>query len=1085
MAIPENKIKPNGKKVLVKTKATTYSAVRLSQVLMTAAAMFATGVISASLIIAALPKSIKQSVAKPMAPLSVNESLPGEVLVKFKSGLTQSVRLAAINTALKQSIKCVVTRTYVEKKWLKSSVKTASSLTSCQVKLKSLSPVASVVEVVNDKYPDRAKRAQTELASSTRDDLKNWYILRVTGNPDLNSLVKALVGAKNVVKVEKNPKLSAAMASAYNPASVEAAQNSVYSLAGDVNSDGIVNWADAKYVENHLFTGGPAPAKVELADFNGNRNVDQADLVLLTKSLNTGLATPKDLNADGKVDLNDAYYLNNYVVGSGSPPATLSNADLNVDGHVGIVDVILYSLYVQNSAGQPTCLKGDANADGLVNLQDAYYISDNLFRNGASPAAVGCADVSGNGEVDISDALILTRLQAKTPLVKALDFSAATYINEIISPLPVPQEFPVPAFLTGDVNGDNKVDYADALFLANYVFNSGPSPEPLSRGDLNADNKVDVADVNILFDLTLPYSQFAPRLSLADLNSDGKVDESDAQIIFNFSINKISTIDVSKADITNDTKVDFVDFYVLNDYLKDQLTTTFTIGSLVTDASYEFIFGDVNGDNQVNLTDADFLLAYLYKKGPAPSPLVRGDINGNNVITILDVTALLTLLNTQSENTPVLDGDINKDQVVDGKDVDVLFDALRRGTVLGGDINRDGRNNDLIDLFALVDLLKLDENNKPLYDFNNDGVVNLSDVDFLLAYLYKNGPAPTNLVAADLNSDGQVSMADVIAMLNGLKAINSLQFTVGDANKDGLITPVDVDFLLAYLYKNGPAPDPLGRGDLTNDGKVNMIDVVWLLNRLYPTVNPPAATNRIKVGILDTGLNKEPGTVSATAVINYDVPGNKKDDDKNGYVDDAFGWNALTNGSTRDFNGHGTAVAKVIHTIAPKAELFPVTVLNQQGVGDCKTVSQGINYAVRQGADIINISASGKGICTLLKDVVAYAQANGVIVIMAAGNDSTNVVNLQSRTDALVVGAAESGKRVKYTNAANIYAPDRDVKSQKRGTSYSAAYVSGGAALVLTKSNNLTVDQLQNQLVNTAKLYTSGVKMIDLQEATK
>jgi subtilisin family serine protease len=264
-----------------------------------------------------------------------------------------------------------------------------------------------------------------------------------------------------------------------------------------------------------------------------------------------------------------------------------------------------------------------------------------------------------------------------------------------------------------------------------------------------------------------------------------------------------------------------------------------------------------------------------------------------------------------------------------------------------------------------------------------------------------------------------------------------------------------------------------------------MIDVVWLLNRLYPTVNPPAATNRIKVGILDTGLNKEPGTVSATAVINYDVPGNKKDDDKNGYVDDAFGWNALTNGSTRDFNGHGTAVAKVIHTIAPKAELFPVTVLNQQGVGDCKTVSQGINYAVRQGADIINISASGKGICTLLKDVVAYAQANGVIVIMAAGNDSTNVVNLQSRTDALVVGAAESGKRVKYTNAANIYAPDRDVKSQKRGTSYSAAYVSGGAALVLTKSNNLTVDQLQNQLVNTAKLYTSGVKMIDLQEATK
>ena len=118
-------------------------------------------------------------------------------------------------------------------------------------------------------------------------------------------------------------------------------------------------------------------------------------------------------------------------------------------------------------------------------------------------------------------------------------------------------------------------------------------------------------------------------------------------------------------------------------------------------------------------------------------------------------------------------------------------------------------------------------------------------------------------------------------------------------------------------------------------------------------------------------------------------------------------------------------------------------------------------------------------------DAVGYAQANGAVVVTAAGNDATAVRNIQSRTDALVVGATNNGKRITYSNNGQIYAPEYDITSAKRGTSFSAAYVSGGIALMLTKDPNQTVDQIQNKVVNTARRFNTGIKLINLQEATK
>jgi hypothetical protein len=61
----------------------------------------------------------------------------------------------------------------------------------------------------------------------------------------------------------------------------------------------------------------------------------------------------------------------------------------------------------------------------------------------------------------------------------------------------------------------------------------------------------------------------------------------------------------------------------------------------------------------------------------------------------------------------------------------------------------------------------------------------------------------------------------------------------GDANGDGGITVSDVIHLINYLFKGGPAPDPIWTGDVNCDGQVTVSDVVYLINYLFKGGPPP------------------------------------------------------------------------------------------------------------------------------------------------------------------------------------------------------------------------------------------------------
>jgi len=103
--------------------------------------------------------------------------------------------------------------------------------------------------------------------------------------------------------------------------------------------------------------------------------------------------------------------------------------------------------------------------------------------------------------------------------------------------------------------------------------------------------------------------------------------------------------------------------------------------------------------------------------------------------------------------------------------------------------------------------------------------------------------------------------------------------------------------------------------------------------------------------------------------------------------------------SAQDDNGHGTAVAGVIAAVAKagetspgkgrwKGKLLPIKSLDQFGAGNEEKLTQGIIYAVDQGADIVVLSLGLRRDAPGLREAVAYAESRGVLLIAASGNDA-------------------------------------------------------------------------------------------------
>lgn len=175
----------------------------------------------------------------------------------------------------------------------------------------------------------------------------------------------------------------------------------------------------------------------------------------------------------------------------------------------------------------------------------------------------------------------------------------------------------------------------------------------------------------------------------------------------------------------------------------------------------------------------------------------------------------------------------------------------------------------------------------------------------------------------------------------------------------------------------------------------------------------PEAWNRrtnaenIVVAVLDTGLDYNHSELASNIWTNpWEVPGDGIDNDENGFIDDVIGWNFVGNNSDPIDDHipiyHGTHVAGTIGAVgnngsgiagvAWNVQIMPVKVLDSKGMGSLSNIIEGIEYAIENGADVINMCLGGTG--TMPPELHAsllLAKRFKVIAVIAAGNNGYDV----------------------------------------------------------------------------------------------
>ena len=199
-----------------------------------------------------------------------------------------------------------------------------------------------------------------------------------------------------------------------------------------------------------------------------------------------------------------------------------------------------------------------------------------------------------------------------------------------------------------------------------------------------------------------------------------------------------------------------------------------------------------------------------------------------------------------------------------------------------------------------------------------------------------------------------------------------------------------------YIMDAEIASSFLGNPFVTQQWYLDAYGVKQLWNK--PIINP----KRPVIAIIDTGVdmthpdlapNLWTNTAEAEGEAGYD-------NDGNGFASDIHGWDFINNTpNVRDFNMHGTHVAGIaaaanngigIIGANPRALIMPISVMQSDGTGDVATIVKGIDYAVANGATVLNLSlgtyTDSRVLCQALER--AYQTA---VIVAAAGNNSIDI----------------------------------------------------------------------------------------------
>jgi subtilisin family serine protease len=188
---------------------------------------------------------------------------------------------------------------------------------------------------------------------------------------------------------------------------------------------------------------------------------------------------------------------------------------------------------------------------------------------------------------------------------------------------------------------------------------------------------------------------------------------------------------------------------------------------------------------------------------------------------------------------------------------------------------------------------------------------------------------------------------------------------------------------------------------------------------------------------------------------------------------------AILDGSPYVAFGHGTMTSGLVHLVAPGAKILPLKAFSSNGTGNLSNIIAALYYAVKNKANVVNMSFDLSYSSPALSQAVSYANRSGVVLVAAAGNEGTSARVYPASMTGSVVGIASTtdwDTRSSFSNYGSgdvwIAAPGEYVIStypggtygSESGTSFSSPLVAGTVALMLSVKQPLNQMQAANAL---------------------
>ena len=364
--------------------------------------------------------------------------------------------------------------------------------------------------------------------------------------------------------------------------------------------------------------------------------------------------------------------------------------------------------------------------------------------------------------------------------------------------------------------------------------------------------------------------------------------------------------------------------------------------------------------------------------------------------------------------------------------------------------------------------------------------------------------------------DGSVGQTFLVTSSSNL-LVNLVNGTVNLVESLLGIVSVEADRLLPIPQR----PLPSIPSGLYDTAPVNYYGtVVWhgyaaqpaaQIIRLQDAQNGFRISGKGIVAVIDTGVDVNHPVLQAVLLPGYDFTRNQpgasewldvsslpngeldtnSQDQQPGYVQQSTAavldqsTAAVLDGPDYTAFGHGTMTSGLVHLVAPKAQILPLKAFSSNGTGYLSNIVSALYYAVQHHANVVNMSFDLTSNSPSLTQAVTYANKAGVVLVAAAGNESTNAAVYPAALNNYVVGIASTTNYDTRSSFSNygpvdvlIAAPGENIVStfpggtyaSASGTSFSSPLVAGTAALMLSARSSLTQSQAASSLSHAIQL---------------